>query len=443
MDTLKTVFVVGLLGVVLYFAYTFLSKEEGSPPPEVADLTEDLDDLSAPKIDLGPSLSPDSEDYQSRMQAELLDSSADSSNDPPEVGIPSYEQADEQADGGGGVTSTPDPYGTADPYAGNDPYGEVDPYAANDPYLGDSSGGSTDGGYAPSRPPYGDNVGVDESNAVGQGNEQADRALASGGPKRGIPNPYSGAEDTTSAGRSTAGRSTAEQITIADWVGEKQTVQKLIAESRHAEALRHLSTVYRSQQLSDADRIEALDIMDPLAGMVIYSRDHVLAAPYVVKRDETLVQIAQNHNVPMALLRNINGIDDPQTLRSGAELKVVRGPFSADIDTVTSEMTLYVQDMYAGRFAVRVGANPAPSPGTFRVNKKEDGKTFVAAQDGALPKDHPQNPYGRVWIDLGNSVGIHGSHQPLPNELGCISLSPLDANDVFAILSQGSTVIVR
>ena len=103
MDTLKTVFVVGLLGVVLYFAYTFLSKEEPSPPPEVADLTEDLDKLTAPDVDLGPSLAPGSPDYQPVINATLSDESQDS------------------------VQVVGDSYGTTDPYA------EDDPYAANDP----------------------------------------------------------------------------------------------------------------------------------------------------------------------------------------------------------------------------------------------------------------------------------------------------------------------
>ena len=425
MDTLKTVFVVGLLGVVLYFAYTFLSKEEPSPPPEVADLTEDLDKLTAPDVDLGPSLAPGSPDYQPVINATLSDESQDS------------------------VQVVGDSYGTTDPYA------EDDPYAANDPYLSDTAGDT----HVPPRPAYADNVSVGglsvgvgglavgdvsvgdvsvgdvSAGDVSAGGDSADR---DGNPNRPIANPH--VNSTSELGSQAQDR---ENVSIADWIGEKQTAERMIAESKFDEALRHLSSVYRTQHLTNEERLDALDIMDPLAGKVVYSRDHLMAAPYVVQPNESLTQIAEKHNVPFQLLRNINGLENPQLLQAGTELKVIRGPFSADIDTFTGELTLYVQDMYAGRFAVRVGSNPAPAPGKFQVNSKEDGKTFVAAQDGALPKDHPQNPYGRVWIDLGNSVGIHGSHETQPNQLGCISLSPVDAGDVFGILSQGSTVIVR
>ena len=53
----------------------------------------------------------------------------------------------------------------------------------------------------------------------------------------------------------------------------------------------------------------------------------------------------------------------------------------------------------------------------------------------------PANPFGNVWLDLGREVFIHGS--PLAGadlQRGCISLSPRDADDVYGILSVGSTV---
>jgi len=88
-DTLKTVFVVGLLGVVLYGAYALLSKKEGTPPPEVVGLTENLDDLSAPEVDLGPSLTPGLPDTELASYGNL---SVDVDASPTDVQIPSYEQ---------------------------------------------------------------------------------------------------------------------------------------------------------------------------------------------------------------------------------------------------------------------------------------------------------------------------------------------------------------
>ena len=48
------------------------------------------------------------------------------------------------------------------------------------------------------------------------------------------------------------------------------------------------------------------------------------------------------------------------------------------------------------------------------------------------------------WISLGGEVCIHGSPlSPTPRTLGCVSLSPQDARDVYSILSMGSEVTVR
>lgn len=440
MDTLKTVFVVGLLGVVLYFAYTFLSKEEPTPPPEVADLTEEIDDFSPPEVDLGPSLSPDSYGGGPSATAQL---SAESSGESPEVEVQTYENSasdngssvDQRDDGAAHPTSygDSDPYASNDPYSSNDPYASSDPYATNDPYLNQNDEGTetgegdgsvtrlgpqvgsdpSDGSYAPTRPAYGDPVDV----AVDGAADGADQP------------PQSSAASATAAG------------STVDWAGEKLIVQQIIGAGKLDDALLYLTRVYQTG-LSGEDRQEALDILDPLAGKVIYSREHHLADPYVVAAGESLMQIGAKHQVPWQLLRNINGIENPAAMTAGTELKVLRGPFSAEVDRETNEMTLYVNGRYAGRFAVRLGANPPPAAGRFQVLSKQEGKAFVS-DDGTVPQDAKDNPYGRVWLDLGNSLGIHGSHSPEPNPLGCISLSQQDAVDIYAILSEGSRVTIR
>jgi lipoprotein-anchoring transpeptidase ErfK/SrfK len=424
-DTLKTVFVVGLLGVVLYGAYSFLSKEEATPPPEVVDLNKELDDLSAPEIDLGPSLKSETGQYEPVVKAELSPELVDSYGTAPEYGADpypsdSYGESSNVVDGSGNpvYSEVPD-YDTGEATGSPDPYGEN--YASQ----------------AQPRPAYGDRV---DSSVI---------------PTEPMSNPYVGSDAGTSntsdlaINRQTIATDAATgeiqpraDAIVADWVGEKQSVTAMLADGQYYEGLRHLTNFYRQGGLTETERAEALDMLDPLAGKVIYSTEHLIERPYVVQPNESLIQIGEKFQVPWQLLRNINGIDNLTALESGTQLKVIRGPFSAEVDSTSGELTLFVQNAYAGRFAVEIGSNPPPTPGRFQVEMKEPGKTF-ATDTGALPKDHDKNPYGRVWIDLGNSIGIHGSHQAAPNRFGCISLAPADAADVYAILSQGSTVIVR
>lgn len=210
------------------------------------------------------------------------------------------------------------------------------------------------------------------------------------------------------------------------------------------EALSTLSIFYSTPNLSGEQRSELLSRLDPLAAEVIYSGKHLLESPHRVTTDETLVKIAERYEVPWQLLANINHVRDPIAILPGTELKVVRGPFRAEVDMRVNELTLFLGDMYAGRFPVGIGNDPAPRPGTYTVQDKQTSKVFYDAAGSALPPGSPNNPYGDAWIDLGGNLCIHGSpHSAKPTDKGCISLAGDYADDLYGILSHGSTVTIK
>ncbi len=152
-----------------------------------------------------------------------------------------------------------------------------------------------------------------------------------------------------------------------------------------------------------------LDLLDPLAGRVIYSREHLVAPPYMVRRNETLADIAQQYNVPMELLQKINGIETPNVLVPGTELKVVTGPFRAEVNLPAQELTLFLNGLYAGRFPITIGRDPAPVVGDFKVREKREDRDYFSMEGRKIPAGNPANPFGSVWLDLGREVCIHGS----------------------------------
>ena len=128
------------------------------------------------------------------------------------------------------------------------------------------------------------------------------------------------------------------------------------------------------------------------------------------------------------LLQSINRevVSDPQILVPGTQLKVVPGPFRADVSLATGELTLFLGEMYAGRFPFALGNEP-PQPGGYKVQDKLTNRTYYAADGRTIPANDPANPYGGTWIDLGHEASIHGSaiasaaarrharlHQPQP-----------------------------
>jgi LysM repeat protein len=213
-------------------------------------------------------------------------------------------------------------------------------------------------------------------------------------------------------------------------------------------ALQQLSTWYDDARLSAGEQQQLTQMLDQVAGTVVYSTQHLLEAPYEVQPGERLEDIAQRCNVPWQLLAKINGIDDPQNLRPGERLKVVRGPFNALISLEKRQLTLLLDGRYAGRFAIGIGAEHPPQEGTYSVSDKVINPVY-RSRDRAIDGGNPSNPLGGRWIGFGpgRELGIHGTDRPenigrtdLP---GSISLSPRDVEDVYDILSLGSKVIIR
>lgn len=236
----------------------------------------------------------------------------------------------------------------------------------------------------------------------------------------------------------------ANQVVDAGLRNAIATADRQYQSDRRREALATLSLFYETPNLATEQRDELLIRLDPLAREVIYSPEHLLAEPHRVGPNETLMDIAGQYEVPWQLLANINGVSDPITVLPGTDLKVVRGPFRADVDLANRELTLFLGDLYAGRFPIAVGSDPLPRAGAYTIQEKQSAKTYYDMSGTPIPPGNPRNPYGSMWIDLGSGLSIHGSPQAdSPTDQGCISLAGNYSRDVFGILSEGSSVTIR
>lgn len=220
---------------------------------------------------------------------------------------------------------------------------------------------------------------------------------------------------------------------------------KQIEEGKFRSALATLSPYYGRFELPPDDRAQLVAWLDALAAKVIYSREHLLESPYQVRGSETLFDIAERSHVTVELLQHINGVGDPRVLLPNTTLKVVPGPMRAEVSLSTSELTVFLGDLYAGRFPFTLGNEPPPL-GDFEVKDRQPERTYYGTDGRTIAANDPTNPYGQCWIDLGAAACIHGSPLSAPpgaGALGCISLSPQDARDVYSILSRGSRVMVK
>lgn len=209
------------------------------------------------------------------------------------------------------------------------------------------------------------------------------------------------------------------------------------------DGLATLSTFYNAPELTGDQRMDLLDLLDALAREVVYSRRHLLDSVYIAALGETLNDVAKRYDVPAEIIARINAIESTNSLPSGARLKVIPGPFRAEVDMNRGELTLFLGDLYAGRYPVSFGSDPAAKPGMYQVIDKQTTKNYYG-NGVQIAANDPRNPYGGWWIDLGQDVCIHGTSEgPSDSTLGCISLSPLDASDIFGMLGRGSPVTIR
>lgn len=420
METIKTAVVVVLLLAVLYGVYVMLNKPEATQPREAWDAQQ----MGPPEVDTGKSdpgrngspralpksepglLAADSEGPRSARGSSFADSPAG----PNSVIRAGGEAADKPGAGGTGRDARLGP-----PALFASRPGAAEPQ----PTLADPPAESATGTRADAAP--------QEAGAV-----PANALADAGKPARSSPLRFSDAKDP-------------EFRTVRAFDNAWNSAVAQLSRQQWAEALLTLSLFYNSSDATAEEHQRLVDLLDPLAGKVIYSKEHLLERPYQVRPGETLADIAQQSQVPPALLQNINGLTNSPSLPPGTALKVVRGPFRADIDLKKNELVLFAGKYYAGRFAISIGNDPAPRPAEYQVLDKREGREYRGADGARIPAGTPDNPYGRWWIDLGDNVSIHATAESLPpsGSLGCVSLSSRDAADVYAILARGSRVSIR
>lgn len=237
----------------------------------------------------------------------------------------------------------------------------------------------------------------------------------------------------------------------AQFAAAMQTAEVALAQGRLAEVHLELSEWYGEPTLSPEEESQLTDLLDQLAGTVIYSRQHLLEPAYEVQPGDTLERIADHYQVPWQLLANINGIRDPRQVRQGDQLKVVKGPFHALVNLQKFELVLNVGARYAGKFRIGIGVDQQLPDGDFVVLKKVVKPTYYG--DTVIDANDPNNPLGEYALDLGDRILIHGTNDPQSigraESRGCIRLDNRDIKDIFEILtakserSEGSTVNIR
>ncbi|MFO0944255.1 MAG: L,D-transpeptidase [Pirellulales bacterium] len=226
-----------------------------------------------------------------------------------------------------------------------------------------------------------------------------------------------------------------------------EALQMATQSGKLQEALEVLSAYYDNAELGYEEHTDLVDILDALSREVVYSDRHLLLPPYKVSAQDNLQSLASKHKLNPEFLAAVNKMGSSTTVIPNTSLKVLDGPFRAQISLNKGELTLFLRKSYAGRFPVSISQKNRPAVGTYEVIDRRTDRAYYGA-NAPIPAGNPINPYGGFWIGLGGAgdYAIHGTPEQESSELkdaGCISLSPIDAADVYRILTKGSVVEIR
>ncbi|MCE9544834.1 MAG: LysM peptidoglycan-binding domain-containing protein [Planctomycetia bacterium] len=455
MNTLKSMLVVGALAVVGYGVYVVLNNNPtpAPMPDEVKSATLPQNapptvQFGGPGDSLGTPVPANQVAFPSTGSSSANGASNGSANNPL-AGI------------GGPPPGVMAPAAPLPPNGGSNPYPQTTPPAAaplgagagmtNPPAGGGSLYGApaADTRYAPASR-YGATPAADVSRGAAS-NNSAGRSSLYGAP--GTPDNSASAANNGRGLRAAAGRvgdamrnAAAAEITAAvdpSFDVALTTARNLLDRGQLDAALVGLSAMYDDPRMSDRQREQLNDLLDQVSGTVIYSRRWRAAEDtYRVVGNERLQDIATQCNVPVGLLAKINGLNpDRPELRPGQELKIIRGPFQAVINVPKRTLTLVVNNRYAGRFPVALGPEFTQLEGRYTIADKQaahvkyQGQRYLGltAADGAGAAAPPLAIVGMT--DPGTAESGQAK--------GLIVVTPQNAEDLYDILSQGSSVTIR
>jgi len=214
--------------------------------------------------------------------------------------------------------------------------------------------------------------------------------------------------------------------------------------------------------LPPADEQYARNELARIAETTLFSRARLPNDPLVVEHKvvpgDSMAKIVAPLGITPELAARINQIKNPQIIRLGATLKLIRGPFSAVIDKSDHRLDVFLGDIYVRSFNVGLGAGEGTPTGLWAVRNKLLNPEWIDPATGhRYLADAPDNPIGERWIGLvglnGDALGrsgfgIHGTIDAASigrdQSMGCIRLVADDVSWVFDLLVEGkSRVAVR
>ncbi|MDQ7012360.1 MAG: L,D-transpeptidase family protein [Planctomycetota bacterium] len=226
-----------------------------------------------------------------------------------------------------------------------------------------------------------------------------------------------------------------------------------------------LSDALADTRASEAERSRLRARLTELNQQLLFSATVVPGDPmtdtYEIVKGDRLSTIPGKLGLAIdwRLLQQINNIPDPNRIRLGQKIKIIRGPFHAVVDKSDFRLDLYQGPpdeperwTYIRSFRVGLGEADSTPTGSFVVRRdsKLVNPFWVNPRTGERFADSdPDNPIGERWIGLDGlgqdavktGYGIHGTIDPgsigQQESMGCVRMLDDDVILVYGLLIEG------
>lgn len=242
-----------------------------------------------------------------------------------------------------------------------------------------------------------------------------------------------------------------------------------LASNKLLDARTNFSRALLNKDTSDADKemlrgkLQTLN-QDLLFSAIVTPGDP-MAESYKVQPGDSLVRIARRRELATdwRLIQRINRISNPNALRAGQTLKLVKGPFHAVVNKAGYRVDIYQGSptepaswTYIKSYKAGLGEGNSTPLGNYTVkkNSKLINPPWVNPRTGEkFGADDPKNPIGERWIGwqgMGDSVantgyGFHGTIDPdsigQQKSMGCVRLGNSDVEELYELLSEEVSVV--
>jgi len=260
------------------------------------------------------------------------------------------------------------------------------------------------------------------------------------------------------------------------------TAKRATSENKLIEARTALLAALKNDRVKAAEREGIRTWISELNETIIFSPTVVAGDPftenYKVASGDVLERIAKNKGLAVTkeLLARVNRMPNPDRLKIGQNLKLVKGPFHAVVHKSDFRVDIYGGTpvapgttgspradgaeegwTYIRSFACGLGESSGTPLGTFVVkrNSKLINPHWVNPKTGEkFSATDPKNPIGEHWLGIAGvdeaaktktGFGLHGTIDPdsigKERSMGCVRMRAEDIAVVWELLSEDVSTV--